>query len=120
MRELNFSNDSIEDVDEDWLLSTDSLGDIDFGMGSIVAVLSLLGCSTVTSCRGDCLGTGHAEAHPLVVFFAENEQIALVLEAAKRAEVGLCRYLNAFQLYADDLLKMHRMAELLQEKLAQA
>ena len=63
----------------DWIM-------VDAGVASTVVALSVIGCCPVTSCSG---GDDHYESHPLVVFWAESEQLELVKSAVK-APVELC------------------------------
>lgn len=57
---------------------------LDPGVASTVAALAALGAVPFTSCTG---GQGHYETHPLVGFWAAEEHVRMVLEAAD--EVGV-------------------------------
>jgi hypothetical protein len=58
--------------------------DLDPGVATTVAALAALGAVPFTSCTG---GPGHYETHPLVGFWATEEHLLKVLEAAD--EVGV-------------------------------
>lgn len=78
--------DSILDLPE-WedLLSFPQL---DLGIASTVIALYAFKCFPITSCRGHPEEKG-SETYPLVVFFSKPEIVPLLIEAAKKAGVGL-------------------------------
>jgi hypothetical protein len=83
--------ESGQNVDDDDLF--DRFCDYDFyrmsidpGVATTVAALVILGACPVSACSG---GTGHYETHPLVYFWASEEQTKLISEVAKTSEVTL-------------------------------
>lgn len=60
--------------------------DIDPGVATTVAALSIIGACPVTSCSGQ---PGHYEKHPLVLVWCSKSQFALMEKAAACAGVNL-------------------------------
>jgi hypothetical protein len=60
--------------------------DIDPGVATTVAALSIIGACPVTSCSGQ---PGHYEKHPLVLVWCTESQFALMEKAAESAGVNL-------------------------------
>jgi len=77
------------DAIEDELYDGDNLCGLDLGIASATAALSAARCIPFTSCNAGTFGGGHAEAYPLVGFFARLQQVELLLRAATEAGVGL-------------------------------
>jgi hypothetical protein len=77
------------DAVEEELYETEDLLGLDLGIASSVAALSAARCIPFTSCNGGTFGGGHAEAYPLVAFFARAQMVELLLRAAAEADAGL-------------------------------
>jgi len=102
------------DDDEIWneMYEDERLQGLDLGIVSTVLALSAAGCVPVTSCNGGCLGDRHHEFCPLVVFFARENCIPLLLQTAQGAGTGLRNGLaGTLCVYADDILKMLKFAQ---------
>lgn len=94
--------EEVEESDEPW-----PLYGLDVGVASTVVALSAAGCTPATSCHGGALGRPHLECHPLAVFCAKPEQLALLLRATEAADVGLTNIQGGYLLvYSGDLRKM--------------
>lgn len=83
---------------------------IDLGVASTVFALSAARCVPFSSCNGGAFGDGHAEAHPVVAFFARPLIVKLLLLCAEESNCGLCSRNDFLLAYADDLRVMPRFA----------
>ncbi len=99
---------------EEQLESADEVGlmmGLDIGVASTVAALSAAKCIPVTSCNGGAFGVPHHEVHPLVVFCARPQHLALLVQGAERACVGLVSNASGhLVVYADDIRRMSSFA----------
>jgi len=92
-------------LDDEW----DSLETcLDFGTVSAALALNAAGCRSFTSCSGHHHGCGY----PQVVFWARPEQLALLLQAAHAANVGLLAGDSGgwLELYSDSMDGLMRFA----------
>lgn len=112
LEECDFAEDVVLEIDDEWF-EEPILPDIDFGMGSIVAALSVIGCAPITSCRGQCIAGWHRHEAPMVCFYAPTEAINPIVSAAHQAKVSLAPNEDMIEAFCDDLRKMHRFADLL-------
>jgi hypothetical protein len=96
--------DELHDNGEDGLLG------LDLGVASTVIALSAARCIPFSSCNGGAFGDHHEEAHPLVSFFVKPAWVAILLNIAKEADVGLYNSGDALVVYGEilDMLSFAR------------
>ena len=105
--------DLIEIMDELWEACSPLIA-FDIGVGGMVHALSAVGCVPISSCNGGVLGDFHSLPHPWVITHAPVSILDFLFEVADRAGVGLANNDNGMlEIYADDIMKFHRMAHLL-------
>ncbi|HET6609462.1 MAG TPA: hypothetical protein VFG62_22510 [Rhodopila sp.] len=105
-----FSQASIDEIDRKQ--STASAAPVvDFGVASAVVALSAFGCIPVTSCRGPTLGRRlHSQPAPMVVFYARASHVPLLLEAVSQSGCQIVNNDAKVEIYADELIKLHRFS----------
>jgi hypothetical protein len=115
-----FSDTAIDEIDRRQARAS-ALPMLDFGVAAAVAAVSALGCVPVTSCRGPTLGRRpHAQPAPMIVFYARRRHIAPLIDAVVEADCHVVNNGAKVEVYADDVRKMHRFADVLLQRLAVA
>jgi hypothetical protein len=106
----HFDADSVATADEEWYESF-LLPGVDFGIGSTVIALSALGCTPITSCRGNSLTDGHRHECPTVCFYATKGLVPLLLQLAGSVGVSLENNSDMLEIYAADVRSMVAFAK---------
>tara|TARA_Y100000034_G_C6705179_1_gene311220 strand:+ start:53 stop:550 length:498 start_codon:yes stop_codon:yes gene_type:complete len=77
------SDEALQDLEDNevWIIGLDP------GVASTVIALLAIGAVPFTSCSG---GPGHYEQHPLVAFWAREDQMTHILAAAEQTQVEVC------------------------------
>lgn len=100
-------------IDEELSEDDEGLFGLDLGVAATVAALSASHCIPFASCNAGTYGGHHWESHPLVVFFAREKQILLLLEAAAESGIGLENDADegGVLAYSDDVRRLRDFAE---------
>ena len=105
----DYSDEAIEEVDEEWAESCITPG-IDFGVASSALALVAMGCIPITSCRGKCLDEDHRHEAPCISFYPARASVDSLVRFAKSANVCIVNNEDMLEIYSADLRLMHRFA----------
>lgn len=105
------------EIDED---SVEGLRGLDVGVAATVTALSALGATPTISCNAGSFGGPHAASYPYVGFYLSEASPNVLLDLAKRADVGLEARGGLGHLYARSLTDLAKFAELALEEFGSA
>lgn len=98
-------------IEEELCESEPNLFGLDIGVASTVAALAAAKCVPFSSCNAAAFGGIHAEAFPLVAFFARQRCVGTLMAAAMKAGVGLRNRDEGYLVvFADDIRRLRGFA----------
>lgn len=106
--------DRIADLIDSLASDMSPLGEFDIGTAGAIYALSAAGAAPITSCNGGLLGEmSHSADVPHILFSSDPGTLEPVVAAAELAEVGLINNAEHAELYAENIPKLNRFAEIL-------
>lgn len=101
-------------IDEELYEDEEGLFGMDLGVASSVVALSAAGCIPFSSCNAGAFGGSHAEAYPLIAFYARRKHVNLLIDLAESAAAGLESDSHGFLVvYSNDVRVMRTFATIL-------